>query len=284
MLINTGGTDLSKSRKHLYIFILVSLSCGWIGVLIDNLLSEQPEGNSLGMGLWLISPFLVSLIFHKSEHDWSIMGFKPYFSGNTKWYCIAILIYPFVTLVCMILAKIFNCINLSNFTIDEFVSVALITVLGSFIKNIFEEFSWRGYLTPKLIESGLNDWTIYLVSGLVWGLWHSAYYMVFLPDDYFQQYSRPAFLIIACVLMIVWSIMFVEIYRLTKSVWPCVLMHVIEDAVPTVLVTTGEFVSFTQIGASIFDCTTGVIATVLFLTIGLTLRYYRVHSVSTSRL
>ena len=53
------------------------------------------------------------------------------------------------------------------------------STIGNFIKNIFEEFSWRGYLTPKLIELKLNDWFIYIISGLVWALWHAAYYLVF---------------------------------------------------------------------------------------------------------
>ena len=35
------------------------------------------------------------------------------------------------------------------------------------------------YLTPKLIELKLNDWFIYIISGLVWSLWHAAYYLVF---------------------------------------------------------------------------------------------------------
>ena len=46
--------------------------------------------------------------------------------------------------------------------------------------------------------------------------------------------------------MVCWSIMYVEIYRLTKSVWPCVIMHAIEDAVPTVLVTITGIITLTN--------------------------------------
>ena len=46
--------------------------------------------------------------------------------------------------------------------------------------------------------------------------------------------------------MVCWSIMYVEIYRLTKSVWPCVIMHAIEDAVPTVLVTLTGIITLTN--------------------------------------
>lgn len=52
-----------KSLKlYLLIFVLTVLASGWIGVFLDSLLTNQPEGNTLGMGLWLILPFLVSIL------------------------------------------------------------------------------------------------------------------------------------------------------------------------------------------------------------------------------
>ena len=69
--------------------------------------------------------------------------------------------------------------NITSFEIYSLLSLIFMSTIGNFIKNIFEEFSWRGYLTPKLIELKLNDWFIYIISGLVWSLWHAAYYLVF---------------------------------------------------------------------------------------------------------
>ena len=46
-----------KSLKlYLLIFVFTVLASGWIGVFLDSLLTNQPEGNTLGMGLWLIFP------------------------------------------------------------------------------------------------------------------------------------------------------------------------------------------------------------------------------------
>ena len=73
----------------------------------------------------------------------------------------------------------FGVANITNFEMSSLFSLILMSTIGNFIKNIFEEFSWRGYLTPKLIELKLNDWFIYIISGLVWALWHAAYYLVF---------------------------------------------------------------------------------------------------------
>ena len=65
-------------------------------------------------------------------------------------------------------------------------------------------------------------------------------------NEYFESISRLNMLLSGCILMVCWSIMYVEIYRLTKSVWPCVIMHAIEDAVPAVLVTLTGIITLTN--------------------------------------
>src|SRR5699024_6618070 len=88
--------------------------------------------------------------------------------------------------------------------------------------------------------------------------------------------SRMGFLLIACVLMVCWAVMYVELYRLARSVWPCVLMHAVEDAFPTAWVTISGVVTFTEVGDLWLSPTKGVIATVLFVAIGLWLRSIRI--------
>lgn len=269
-------TNRKHVKFHLIIFVLIVLASGWIGVFLDSLLTDQPEGNSLGMGLWLILPFFISILLRVLSRDWHDFGIKPNLKGSFKWYFVAILIYPFVTLITISLALFFGVVNISNFDMSSLCSLILMSTISNFIKNIFEEFSWRGYLTPKLIELKLNDWLIYLVSGLIWALWHAAYYIVFLPNEYFESISRLNMLLSGCILMVCWSIMYVEIYRLTKSVWPCVIMHAIEDAVPTVLVTIAGIITLTNSSDFWLNPISGVVATVLFLGIGIILRSIRI--------
>ena len=76
--------------------------------------------------------------------------------------------------------------------------------------------------------------------------------------------------------MTCWTIMFVEIYRLTKSVWPCVIMHAIEDGIPTVLVATGGVITFTKGSDLWLNPVSGIIATVFFLLVGIALRAVRI--------
>jgi membrane protease YdiL (CAAX protease family) len=286
-ILKMSNEKRNKRRYSLIIFIIVVLASGWLGVFIDSILTDQPEGNSLGMGLWLVLPIITMILLRIINHDWKDIGIKPNIKDNLKWYLVSLAIYPIITIITVGFALLLNCTNISNFEMDAFLSLVAVSAGGNFIKNIFEEFAWRGYLTPKLIEQKVNDWLIYLISGLVWALWHAAYYMVFLPDNYFESMSRMGTLLTGCVLMVGWTVMYVEIYRLTKSVWPCVLMHAVEDGFPTVLVTISGIITFTKNGDFWLNPISGVIATVLFLGIGLLLRSIRIkkdHSVNTESL
>jgi len=265
----------ARRKISLLLFIVVVLASGWIGVLVDSKLPEQPAEISLGMGLWLILPMITMLVLRLVNRDWKDIGVLPKCKGNMKWYGAAIAIYPVMTVIIVGLALLFNSASISDVELSALLSLIGVSIAGNLIKNIFEEFSWRGYLTPKLMELKLNDWMLYLVSGLVWALWHAAYYMVFLPDSYFETTSRMGFLLTGCLLMVAWSVMYVEMYRLTKSVWPCVLMHAMEDGVPTLLLSVAGVITLTKTGELWLSPTTGIITTVLFVGFGLWLRSVR---------
>jgi membrane protease YdiL (CAAX protease family) len=266
-----------RTKTSLIVFIIVTLASGWLGVLLDLVIKNNEQENSLGMLLWLVLPLLASIILRWINRDGKGMGIRPNFNRNLKWYFVALIVYPLITMITVGLGVLWGSTNIKlelNIVLP-LIGAALVT---SFIKNIFEEFAWRGYLTPKLIELKINDWLIYMISGLVWALWHAPYYFFFLPNHYFETLSRMDTLLIGCVLMVIWNVMFVEIYRITNSVWPTVLMHAVEDAVPTLL-TTGGFIIFTKYDWWL-NPITGMVATLIILTIGLMLRRVRMKLVS----
>ena len=76
--------------------------------------------------------------------------------------------------------------------------------------------------------------------------------------------------------MVCWSVMYVEMYRIVLSVWACVLMRAIEDGFLTVLVVMSGVITLTKAGDLWLSPIKRVIATVLFLAIGLLLRLIRI--------
>lgn len=269
---------MKKNKRDLIIFITVTLASGWLGVLLDMILSDQPEGNTLGMGLWLVLPLLTALILSIVSRDWKDAGLTPRFKGNIKWYLLSLAIFPGITVIILLLAKVFGAVDLSKIEINKILPVIVGSLIINFVKNIFEEFAWRGYLTPKLIKLTRNDWLIYLISGLVWAMWHVPYYLVFIDGSFFESLSisRVAFIFIATFAMLCWNTLYVEMFRRTKSVWPCALMHAAEDAVPAFLLLGGYYVFTSNKATWIFDPHIGILAALMPLAIGLLLRHLRV--------
>lgn len=265
-----------RDKIALAIFVFVTLTAGIFGYMLDQVLTDQPEGNSLGMGLWLVLPLLTGIVLRIINKDLKEIGARTNLRNNIKWYGVAVLVYPFIMLISIIIAKAGGGLTIGKFESGALFALMLTTFFGSCIKNIFEEFAWRGCLVPYLEKTKMNDWLLYFTSGLVWGMWHITYYMFFLPDEYFTETSRPMMVVIGIVLMIFWSPLFVELRRLTNSVWPCVILHAMEDAVPTLLFVTTDVFRIKKSLSVMIDPISGFITTAILLLIGLSLRRYRI--------
>ena len=267
-----------KLFRNTVIFIVIVILSGWIGALVDSLLTEQSKGDSTGMGIWLVLPMLAAIaITIFSRGSWSDIGFKPNFKGNIKWYLIAALIFPVVTAIVLIIGDMTKWIDLSAFDLKPFILLFSSTLLISFIIDIFDGAPLYGYLTSQLVKLNLNDWKIYLTVGIVWGMWHIPYYLVFLPETDMQvvlPVSRTMFSIISIITMICWAVMFIELYRVTNSIWPGVVLHMVEDSLINPLVISG-FISIAAGKEILISPITGVITSILYLLVGFGIRAYR---------
>ena len=267
---------MSKRDKiTLAIFVFITITAGLFGYLLDQVLTEQPEGDSLGMGLWLVLPLFTGIVLRIINKDMKQMGIRPHFKHNLKWYAVAVLVFPGTTLISIIVAKMAGGLSVGEIELSRLSMLMFTTFLANCIKNIFEEFAWRGCLVPYLEKTGMNDWCLYFSSGLIWGMWHITYYMFFLPDEYFTKISRPMMVVVGIVLMILWSPLFVELRRLTNSVWPCVILHSMEDAVPTMLFVTANVLQIKENYSVMLDPIQGILPTALVFFAGLALRKSR---------
>ncbi len=267
-----------KLFRNTVIFIVIVILSGWIGALVDSLLTEQSKGDSTGMGIWLVLPMLAAIaITIFSRGSWSDIGFKPNFKGNIKWYLIAALIFPVVTAIVLIIGDMTKWIDLSAFDLKPFILLFSSTLLISFIIDIFDGAPLYGYLTSQLVKLNFNDWKIYLTVGIVWGMWHIPYYLVFLPETDMQvvlPVSRTIFSIISIITVICWAVMFIELYRVTNSIWPGVVLHMVEDSLINPLVISG-FISIAAGKEILISPITGIITSILYLLVGFGIRAYR---------
>lgn len=272
---------MTKTKRNLIIFIAVALLSGWFGVLVDMVLEQPPEQEeSLGMGIWLVLPLLTAIILSIISKDFKNAGLKPRFKGNLKWYLLSLTAFPAAGAIALVFARIFGVVEFTNVDMSVILPIIAIAFGFNIIKNIFEEFAWRGFLTPKLLECKINDWWLYIISGLVWALWHVPYYLFFLPESIFEplSVSRIGFTVIATLIMLCWTVIYVEVFRLSKTVWTCTVMHAAEDGVVMTLFAGGYYVFTNGLTTWIFDPHVGIIVAGLILAAGLVLRKIRINN------
>jgi hypothetical protein len=71
--------------------------------------------------------------------------------------------------------------------------------------------------------------------------------------------------------------MFTELFRVTKSVWPCVILHTVEDSLINLLVISG-YISIAAGKEILISPINGIITSILYVAVGLGIRAYRKRS------
>lgn len=270
----------TRTIRNLCIFIFVALSCGWIGVWVDSLTGEtigdfsDTSNGTSGMGIFIVAPVLTWLLLRAFMGDgWSDAGLRPLIKKNLGWYGLATLIYPAVIAVTLLIGELLGWLDVQIRWTDYLAGFGIF-VVAEFVKNFFEESSWRGYLTARLLSLKIKDVWLYLIVGVVWCSWHWPYFFYFIkPKQIFAvfPYDKVTFCIMALMCCISWTVMYTELFRLTTSIWSGVWMHAIEDTTINnliydrhILIETGKEILISPVS--------GIIPCLLYLGVGLWLR------------
>ncbi|MFC2490092.1 type II CAAX prenyl endopeptidase Rce1 family protein [Prevotella sp. oral taxon 317] len=266
-----------RTLRNVILFSFVAVVCGWVGVGVDKLLGQPSNLESLGALIFISSPILCMVLLRLFGGDgWKDLPLKPNFRRNARWYLFAIVVYPVVIGITLFVGKLFGWVDVSKFSIAAYFPVFIAAFLPQCLKNIFEESVWRGYLTVKVEQLTQNEWLVYLVVALVWQVWHLPYYLILLDDAYlasFFPFGNVLFVVTSFAVIGVWTIMYTEIFFLSRSLLLVVLMHAMEDSLNPLI--SDGFAVMSPDKALLVSPSFGLIPLLLYLVIGLWLRRIR---------
>ncbi len=238
--------DKKRTIRNLVIFTVVTLSCGFVGIALDRLSPPPTPMQGLGALVWLVSPLAANLILRAAGGDgWKDFGLRPNLKAGWAWYLAALFLAPLATLVTLALGALSGAVSLSGFANQGFeaylplVGGALAAVL---IKNIFEEFAWRGYLTPRFEALKLHPFASSILTGFIWAGWHIPYYLYFLDRAVLRTHTSlnlPAFILLAFFVLPFQALAYGELRLVSKTTWTPWLLHNVANAISLPLISNG---------------------------------------------
>lgn len=238
---------MTKTIRNIIIVSLFTVGGGWLGIWLNNVTGNtMPPMQSLGALIWLASPALAGFALRTFGGDgWKDSGFGLHLLSSWKWYLLAILIYSLASLVTFGLGTLFGITSaegLSTQGFSAYLSAVGVIFIGSLIKNFFEEFAWRSYLTPRLEAAGAHPIVNHVLVGILWMSWHLPYYYYYLDRTVLESSittSIPVFIALGYLVMIPTAILFGELRLISKSTWVVFALHQVINAVSMPLLING---------------------------------------------
>lgn len=243
---------MNKSIRNITIFAIVALGGGWLGVALDRMSPPSDPMQGLGALVWLVSPLLANIMLRTFGGDgWKDFGLGLNLKAGWMWYLVAPVITLIASLIPLGLGAVFGAISLSGFSQQGFGAFLSLTGAAfgfAMVKNIFEEFAWRGYLTPRFEALKLNPYLSSILTGFIWAGWHVPYYLYFLDRAVLQAHtplSLPLFILSAFLVLPFHSLAYGELRLLSKSTWTTWLLHNFANAISLTMISNG-FVTLSQ--------------------------------------
>jgi len=238
--------ERKRTKRNLIIFTVLVLGLAALAGVIEPLTvppGAEPGTSGLGQLLWIIAPLGVVLLLRLVGGDgWTDLGLRPNFRGNGFWWLVSVLVFPAVITTSVLIGALLGGLELDVDMLSAFRAALLTGLIWAAIKNVSEEFAWRGYLAPKVYSLHMNIWLSHAIVGTVWGAWHLPFVFVFWP--YLTPHMLWTFVPLLLVGTFSQSVAYGEIRLATASVLPAWVMHTIGNTIGNTLLLS----SFIQLG------------------------------------
>lgn len=239
-------TTKGRTIRNLVIMLVVTVGVGWLSLALNEAMGATSPDESLGMLLWMAAPCVTTLLLRLVASDgWRDLGLAPRPRSNLGWYSVSLLYYPVATALVLAIGGAFGAISFHGLVragwggVPQLVAMQLV---ASLLKSVFEEFSWRGYLTPKIDSLGVHPFVNHLIVGVVWSAWHIPYWTGLLSQASFESTSRlglTLFIVLNVIGLITSAILHGELRLATGSLWPPLILHCMGNGITLALLQDG---------------------------------------------
>lgn len=234
-------TNEKRSKRNLAIFSVLVLGLASLAGAIEPLTKPEgaePGAAGLGQLLWLITPLVIAVLLRIVGGDgWDDLGLRPNFKGNGLWWFVSALVFPVVFTITVLIGVPAGGLQLDANMLPVFASILGSTFIMALVKNLFEEFAWRGYLAPKVYSLELNPWFAHAIVGLIWGGWHLPFVFAFWP--YLSTDMLWYFIPLLLLGTVSQSVVYGEIRLATASLLPAWVMHTVGNVLGNSLLFSG---------------------------------------------
>lgn len=214
--------------KHpLRIFFSLVFTISWVVVFLLAAPGGFPvtpeKAVTLGIAI-LLGPLATSFIMTAL-----ISGFRDLLSRlvrwrvNFRWYALAILIAPLLTIVTLAALALFSTGFRPNiFLSDDPAGLINLAIIAGFTVALCEELGWTGIAAPIMTKRyGIMKNGIYI--GLLWGMWH---FPLFWEPQSFTSMTAFALLLARLFSWLPpYRVLMVWVYQNTQSLLIVILMH-----------------------------------------------------------
>lgn len=225
----------SQSLTRFFVITFVFSWLFWLPLVLASLgVIELPIPNSVWVIVGAHGPLFASVFLTQKESGWKAVGqlIRSGFNIRMAWkWWLVILLIP---VVLNGLAVWLN-VRLNGYQPDLSLLSQPVVILLTFLVMFFlggsfqEEFGWRGYALPRLLE-GQNPLNSSLFLGFIWGVWHLPLFHIIGTGQSFMPFG--VFLLLAMA----FSVLFTWFYLKTdRNLFSALLFHTAINATLSVI-------------------------------------------------
>ena len=241
---------MNITKKRLLIYLGFSFGMAWLIFFIFILTGHTWSGSTPEMmslvSLGMLAPAIAHVITRKITNEgFRLIGEKSMMLGidlkGKKWiFFLLAMFLPVVystlgdVIVWLFCPEAFGEAEVSSFVVIIYPLISIISGVVLSFAAFGEEFGWRGYMMPKLIELvGMPKALI--IGGIIWGLWHAP--LTCVGHNFGMDY--PGFpyvgIIVMCLFCTVLGTILMYVTVKTNSVWPAAFMHAVNNSSPSAM-------------------------------------------------